>query len=401
MLAALLLTLLAGCGGDGDGREKSPQNGADAPTAGAKSAAATSRNCRVTVNDAPWVGFLAMANRLADGQAVPRAELEGWGESPAVAVWRRSQAPNVPRAINVANWIEGAWWDELQKSGEQKRNSNRFALSRSYRYCQERGPAISALIDEFKSGPRACDVRDLAEAWLRPESLPDSLVLVFLPAMPEIRIAEGEVFVDTGVLEAGGGDQTTRQIVSLLYRNLDAVPGPSPLEVSGENTVAECVRLMMNEGVAGWIEKTTRIEFDEEHPSLYKVRIVPEDFYRKAQETIDNFNRMLPPLFTDPTAMAAQGLAFGGYLSGNNAFTQTGIAMADVIVARLGEKRLREVRRSVPDFLAAFQEAALQNAVPIPEPGALGIELYESVPPLNPAVYEPLHELLGRLFAQP
>ena len=388
VLTAMLALGLAGCAQE-DKSDTAAQNNSSDKNA---------RDCQITVNAAPWTAFAAMANQMAAGHEVPRADLEAYCEMPAVTAWRQSQAPNVPRVGNMANWIEGAWWDELGKTGKRKLNSNRVTLGRGYRYSQENSAEIDALVAEFTSGNRVCEIRDLADVWLTPANIPSPLVLNFLPAMAEVRIFEDEIFIDTSVLRAGGAEQTVQQVVTLLYRKLEAVPGDSPIEVDGEQAIAECLRVMMNEGVAGWIEQTTAVHFDRKHPSLYKVVIIPEDFFRKAQETARNLENHLPALFADPAVMNSNGESFARMLTGNNAFSQTGIAMATVIVARLGEERLLAVRRSVPDFFAAYQEAALMNTSPAPEPGAAGIELYESVPALSPAIYEPLLALVKKHF---
>ena len=74
--------------------------------------------------------------------------------------------------------------------------------------------------------------------------------------------------------------------------------------------------------------------------------------------------------------------------------------MASVIAAQLGEDRLRTSGRSVPAFVAAYQEAALLNPVPLPVPGALGVDLTQTVPPLDPEVFAKLHQLLLQYFPE-
>ncbi len=257
------------------------------------------------------------------------------------------------------------------------------------------------MLANFVNGQAACQVRDLADLWLNPDSIPTPLVLNFLPAMSEIGIFEDEIFVDTGVLQAGGTEQTVRNIVTLLFRNLEALDGENPITVEGEQAVAEMFRVMMNEGVASWIEETVRLEFDHNHPDLYKVHIIPEDFFRKAQQTSDTMEKVMPGMLADPTVMVAKGLSFAREMAANNAYTGTGLAMASVIGHRLGAERLQQVRRSVPDFIAAYQEAALLNATPIPEPGTADIQLYESVRPLSPELFTALHDMLSRYYEAP
>ena len=71
-----------------------------------------------------------------------------------------------------------------------------------------------------------------------------------------------------------------------------------------------------------------------------------------------------------------------------------------MISHRLGEDRLRQASRSVPGFLAAYQEAALLNPDPAPSPGLPGNELFETVPPLNPELFDKLHAMLSRIFPE-
>jgi hypothetical protein len=366
------------------------------PAAGRKT-----RDCQVRVNSEPWTMFADLTGRLAAGQAVPRAELEAFGALPAVSVWRASQEPNVPTAARVGNWLAAAWREDISKTGKKKINSDRIAMGRSYRYSQQHRAEIDAQLREFTAGNRTCELRELAEAWLAPEQIPTPLVLNFVPAVPEIRIADAEIFIDTGVLHAGGTDQTLRQIAALLYRDLAAVPGANPIESDGEQAVAECLRVLLNEGIAGRIEQTTAIEFGTQHPSLARVKIVPEDFYRKAQQTVEKFETWLPEMLADPAIMAGRGRSFARALAASGAFSKTGLVMADVIVARFGAERLHQVHQSVPGFFAAYQEAARLNPTPVPDPGTSGIELYESVRAFPEELYEPLQEILDRHYGSP
>ena len=103
-------------------------------------------------------------------------------------------------------------------------------------------------------------------------------------------------------------------------------------------------------------------------------------------------------MLADPAVMETRGQSFARSMAASSAFSKMGLAMAEVIVGRLGEERLHQVRQSVPDFFAAYQEAARLNPTPIPEPGSEGIVLYESVAALEEDLFEPLHSLLVRHF---
>jgi len=395
LLAALIVLGLTGCGdqesaADATARKGATREAADEPPA---------RNCQVTVNSRPWEVFNDLADRLAAGQAVSRSELEAYGNLPAVTAWRNSQKPTPPTAGKIATWLEGAWWQEQGNTGKNKTSG--MTVGRSYRYCQSHGPQITALLPEFSDPEWACQIRDLADTWLGPDLSPRPLVLNLLPLKPEIRTSAGEIFVDTGLLLAGGAEQSARQIVALLYRNLAVVPGANPIESEGEQVIAECIRLMMNEGVAGRIEQTTQTFFGNDHPTLAEMNFVPEDYFRDAQRTVDKIATLLPDMLTDPAVMTNRGHSFARSMAVSGRFANMGIAMVEVIVGRLGEERLHQVRRSVPDFFAAYQEAARLNPEPIPDPGTVGISLYESVMPLPEELYGQLHELLIRQFDAP
>jgi hypothetical protein len=133
---------------------------------------------------------------------------------------------------------------------------------------------------------------------------------------------------------------------------------------------------------------------------LYKVKIIPEEFYLKAQRALGMMNRQLGPILADEDILIEKGQAFARHLAGRNAFSQTGFAMAAVISFHFGDERLREARGSVPAFLATYQEAALLNPVPTPAPGTPGVELYQTVPPLEPEIFTRLHALLTKNFPQ-
>jgi len=359
----------------------------------------SSVDCPVEINIATWAVFADIADRLAAGQTVPRAEIDAYSILPVVTKWRGSQAPHAPQAKNLANWIEAAWWEEQGHTGRQKLSTNRVVLGRLYRYSQEHRAEIDAMLDEFQSTGLACQAYDQAVSWIDPALIPNPLIINFVPSAAEVRIFEGEVFIDTSVLRAGGPHQVSRQITALLYRKFGTLAGTNPRETTGAASVAECMRLFMNEGIAGTVESTLTIEFDSEHPSLYKIHIIPDDFFRKTQETVANLNKWLAPLIDDDEAMASGGIEVARALIGNNAFGQTGLGMTAVITGRLGEERLHQVNGSVPMFLAAFQEAALLNADPVPDPGLLGIEYFESVPPFQPAVYQGLQALVDEYFS--
>ncbi|MEN8005548.1 MAG: DUF5700 domain-containing putative Zn-dependent protease [Candidatus Krumholzibacteriota bacterium] len=385
----LLLSLtLAACSGETGSAEKQ-----EAP------AKAKGDDCRLTTDISGWAAFTDIADRVAAKEDVPRADFDAFAELPSIDLWRQSLDTEGLTAQRIANWVEGVFWDDLGRQGSQKRSRNRSDYLHTSNYCLRNRDRIDARLAEL-TGPRKCEMDQLIRYWVDQENLPADLSVHFFPAKPEIRILDGALFVDTGVLAAGSVDQIIRNTASLHYRKHQTIPGADPKELVGEQSVAHSFRILANEGVTGWIDKAAHLEFDDDHPSLHKVNIIPEGFFRKTQEAIGMMNRQLEKMLDDEADMAQRGLLYSEHLAAMNAYGQTGYGMAAVISHRLGEDRLREASRSVPGFLAAYQEAALLNPVPAPVPGTAGIELFETVPPLNPDLFTKLHAMLTRVFPE-
>ncbi len=356
-------------------------------------------DCRLTTDTSGWTAFKAIADRVAAGQDVPLDDFYAYAELPSVTLWRRSLEKDAPTAQRISNWLEGVFWEKLGREGQQKRTPDRSDYLHNSNYCLENRERIDARLDEM-TGPRKCEMDKLIRYWCEPENIPADFTIYFLPTKPEIRIKDGDLFVDTGVLGAGSADQVIRNVASLVFRRFQTIPGTDPMELEGELSVAHSFRVLANEGVTGWIDKAAILEFDTAHPALHKVNLIPENFFMKAQEALEMMNRQLGPMLDDEAEMAKKGVLFAGHLAGMNAYSQTGYGMSSVIFHRLGEDRLRDASRSVPGFLAAYQEAALLNSDPVPHPGKAGSELFETVPPLDPELFTKLHAMLSRVFPE-
>ncbi|MCK9995152.1 MAG: hypothetical protein KAH56_02595 [Candidatus Krumholzibacteria bacterium] len=371
----------------------------DAGTDGNSSAESADQSspCALTTDTSAWVAFEKLADRVGSGTNVSKEELDAFGDLPTVTLWRNSLGAPIPSANRVGNWLESTFWDELGREGNQKKGADRAIFTRSYRYSLDNRDRINKRLAEL-TGPRKCDIDEMARFWVESDLLPATLDIHFLPAKTEIRIFEGSLLVDTGVVGAGNSDQVIRHMAALLYRKYQTIPGPNPIDLEGEEAVAHCFRVMMNEGITGWIEQTVAFEFDSSHPVLYKVKIIPEDFFLKAQQAIDIMNGHLGPMLDDEATMVEKGQNFAIHLAGMNALSHTGFSMSAVIAAHLGPERLRDAGRSIPAFLAAYQEAALANPVPAPVPGAPNVELFNTVPPLDPEIFTKLETMLTRVF---
>jgi hypothetical protein len=388
LLLLAALPLATGCSDQQDSRD------GEAP---AENAAAT--DCRISTDTSGWTAFTDLADRVAAGDNPSKAEFDAYGDLPAVTLWRNSLTPNTPRASRVGNWLEAAFWEQLEREGMQKTSAERANFSRRYTYCLSRREVIEEKLAAL-TGPRTCDLEELATYWIDPANLPETLTVFYLPGKPEIRISGDNLLVDTGVVAAGNTDQVIRQMVSLLYRNFQFVTGANPLDLEGEQAVVQAFRVLVNEGMTGWVEKAVDMEFDSRHPELYKVKIIPEEFFLKAQAAVGMMNRQLGDILADEETLAEKGNPFARHLAGMNAFSQTGYAMAAVISGHFGDERLKEVRDSVPAFVAAYQEAALLNPDPAPTPGDVGVVLYRTVPPLKPEVFSALMAILEKNFPE-
>jgi len=385
-LPVLLLLAVTACSKD-DGSEGKP----------VEDVARQTTPCNLTTDTSAWIAFKELADRIAEGEPVSKEELDAFGDQPSVTVWRNSLEPGVPAAYRVGSWLEGTFWIELGREGKQKLSTNRATFMRSYRYSLDNRDRIDKRLAEL-TGPRKCDVADLARFWIEPDRWPGDLAIHFLPARAEIRIFEGSLLVDTGVVGAARSDQVIRSMAGLLYRKYQFVEGSNPIELEGTEAVAHLFRLLMNEGLAGWIEQTAFLEFDSKHSKLSKFKAIPEDYFAKTQQAVNLLNGQLDSMFADEAVMVEKGQALVTQMGVSNLIRQAGYGMAAVIVARHGEDRLRHAGRSVPAFLAAYQEAASLNSVPVPVPGEVGVELFQTVPPLEPEVFTELHAMLTGFF---
>lgn len=390
LLAGLpaFLLLATGCGGDGRQAGDAKQDGQDA----------VATPCPAVLDTTAWQTFRKLGDRFAAGEAVTDTELEAYGNLPAVTVWRQSMAENVPPAFKIGNWVEGAFQDFLPKDRPVKQSGDLRAFGGAMRFSYDHRAALADMLRRFGEEGHTCRTYELARRWVEPENLPDPFTIHFVPGKAELRSHHGQLVADTGLLLAGGPAQLDRQLVGILYRDRQALPGDNPLDAEGELSVANTIRIMLNEGTAAWIDDMAHTHFNNLHPRLRKVSFVPENIYNVAIRGMNIFNTNLPRLLDDPEAMQASGQHLSRAITGAGALTQGGYAMAAVIVHRLGEERLHAVRKSPAAFLEAYQEAALQNTLPLPTPGEVGTQLPETMPAFSDEVYAGLLAIVEKHF---
>ena len=394
LLAGALLFAAAGCGDGGEATtERAGENIEDQT---ATNPSETAQDGPLRIDDGGWRAFRASVDRIQAGEQLTLEDLSSVGDQESFRIWRGCLDTNVPGADRIGRWLEGAFWSELGRTGPMKRSGDRRAMIASYQYSYQARESVDRQVEQWSSPDHRKSFLALADLWMDPVNMPVPLTIHFLPTKPELRYCSSGLFVDTGVLVAGGNRQLEGQLVAMLYRNLQAIPMPSGPDSSGVNSVVKAFRILLNDGIAMWIEDAPRTFFRQDHYSLAKVALVPENLFLNGIKTIQFMNQHLPAMFSDPDVMSRQGPAFPLEAGAGGTLSRAGYAMVATINHHLGQERLLEVRRSVPDFLSAYQEAAQMNPEPRPIPGAPNSPLPQSMPPLDPEVVLQIQELLRK-----
>jgi hypothetical protein len=383
--ASLLLVLgaaaLAGC-----------QGSRSATTA---SAVHVAQRCALVVDTSGLDAFWAAADHLQAAPDTPaRTVGEDIAELPVWHRWRESYGPGAVSIEHMGLILRAAVLGPGALTTDETRNLVRREVVRSQNFTLTRRAQVQEFVDAFVAQETACDVWPLARAWVRPAALPDTLRIDLLAGNAEIRLFEGHYLVDAGLALVCGREQVTRLLASVLYRKLEATEGPSPGDVKGDAVLAESLRLIRNEGIAAYIDDLPNLFFGREHPALAGTAPVPEDLCATARRNLLSIEQVVTRQLTQPAAARDfEGVHLN--LVGSRGWQATGWFMATVIAHRLGEPRLQAAARSVPDFLATYQEAALAN--PPQASAAQGtIEHFvETAPSFSPPVVAVLRQSLG------
>ncbi len=353
------------------------------------------QDCPLTLDTTAWQEFVATGDLIIAGKKPQREDLQAFALTPAGGAWRRSLAPMVPPVLRCGNWVAAAFQDVLGQTMPGKVNKDRRTMAASYRYSYDHRALVDSLLTRLAAPEVLCGLQERLAAWIQPDSLPSHLVLACLPARPEIRVQADTVLVDTGVLAAGGLDQTLAQTLSLLYRTYEIPRVVNPEMLDGADALAEALVLIRNEGVAAFLENRAETYFRQDHPKLRKVVIIPQDIAYTAGRIVALADTTLPPLLSDPEALTSGAKDFARTMTASGGYSKLGYAMAATIAGNLGEERLRNDARTVSGFFAAYQEAAAMNPLPSPKPGAKGYPWYASVRPFDDHLYRQLQDLLA------
>jgi len=386
LLLSTLLLLTGGCGGNDDNRDEFPQ--------------VRPLPCPIVVNASGWRDFDDLVTRIAGGRDVTRDDLVDLAESPSFAVWSASfPSGGAPNQTRITNWLAKAFADEIGIEHKHKMNSEQRDFSRSYLWSRDRRDLINQRLHELDDG-LWCELDKRLRRWVPADDLPDTVRIEVLPSRPELRYYENHIFIDSGVIAAGNNSQLLGQLTALAYRNLAVPVGPGPLASSGTAAIASLFKSLAYEGVASWLEDIPNTIFAPEHPVLGSVQLVPEDFWDTSIRSLASLDRHLPAVLEDPdgdteaVAEIVEGAVSAGLIN------RGGWCMASTIVAVLGEERLLEVAHSVPEFVAAYQEATRNNAKPLPPRHEVPGAYQRAMPPFSPGTWDGLLPLLEEYFSR-
>ena len=346
----LALLLLSGCGGGGNSEQ------ATSETIGTTY---RSTACPLVVTDQALASFYHLADRVAGGEKV---DLEAMGQVVALPVWdrwRRSFEPENVTAAQIARalFVNLRSRDELPAHLHDK--AVRLDFDRNFSFHLERRAAIEAYVADFGADDLACAVREMLDGWVDASALTDTLRVDFVVGHPEIRLYEDHIMVDAGLAWASGRRQIVRFIASTIYRDVAAIVGIEPARARGADILLETLRLVCNEAVPTYLDDISEIVFDARHPTLSFASPNPDEFCNQATRTLLTLDDGLTRILRLDSPGDENWRQLYRIFVGAQSWLPTGWYMARVIVDQFGEPRLQEASRSVADFFAAYQEAAL------------------------------------------
>lgn len=386
-----LSLMISGCGN----KDQSADSKSAPPSA---EASIQTDQCGVTIDDTAWQAFAAIARAHQAGQTPERTDYQHYAELPIIAHWKESISGNIS-TVRIINWLNEAFTPTVD--GSSKTNAERRKYRDGYAYTVEHLEDMDPLIAKFQSQGHSCNLMKKVNFWISEEAAPSSLVLAFLPSKPEIRVFHEYLFVDTGVLRAGNLEQLENQLASILFRARMSLNGDDPMVCESRDAVANSIRVMMNEGIIACIEDQASVIFAPDHPRLGKFNIVPEDIFERGSSAIRIFNNNIPSMLNDEKIMKKNGNDLARTLVAGGSMIQGGYSMSATIEGNLGKDALRATVGSPAKWLAAYQKAASMNPVPTPEPNEVMNNLYQSMPPLDPQVYDGLQEIIQQAFPTP
>ena len=349
--------------------------------------------CPLVVTTSAYTAFLDLAQEVKSAGTFGDAAAGRLAAHPIYTRWVRSfESPQVT-AHTLDSWVARAFLGRSYELPDQQRVPFPGTYA-SLEYDFDRAGEIIAELNRFNTAETGCRALDLLDGFVRPGRLPDTLRVDFLAGNVEIRRFDNHAMVDVGLALALGQTQLAHLLASVLYQDVEFIPGSHPKDTSGAAAVYNTWRVVLNGGIAAWLEDLPNLYFGNDHPRLKNANPVPEPIFARAARTLADLDPLLTRLLADPESLARQGTELNKYLIGSQAYQAVGLAMVTLIDRRLGVARLQQSCHAVSDFLDAYQEAAALN--PESPTGPRGrIPFYlESLRPLPPQTYPALRQLL-------
>jgi hypothetical protein len=333
-------------------------------------------DCAVRIDRTAFTAYRDLAARLTRGERVPDEAFDRVWALPAYAALLSATSPRLVNTRILTNVTRYVHDDDATATatrdvpdGRKPRAGTvpkRKDLVDALTWARDNGTALDSLVNSVSTTPLTCSVLPMVAGYLQPGLLPDTLRILFLVAGPDLRWTGSQILVDAGVATAAGPTRLPHLLAAQLYRALAPRDGPEPSKArTGAAALVAAFAQLRREGVAGWLEDFSEVEFDPTHPLVGRSETDRSNWHSLAVRTLSALQEMLPALLDDPAVLATKGTVVDDLLRGNRSYRATGYAMAALIATRLGEPRLQATARGTPaDFLAAYQEAATKGDVP-------------------------------------
>jgi len=315
-------------------------------------------DCPLEVTSAGQAAWQAVGDRLAAGEEVPAATFTELCAQPDYALWLETIDKKLANPHIFQNVMAHVFAPAGEPIAGQRRRPKRQDLIANFSYVRDRADSLASFLASYESARTGCRIFDLVEGFIRPARLPGSLTISFLTLSPEIRLRQNRVLVDSGLAIAAGPERLNQLLASVLYRDLEAPPGPLPHAATGQAALVATMDRLRFEGISAWLEDLPDLAFDPDHPELGRPPEGRADFHSQAAHALQSSLDYLEILLDDPDQMRRKGQLIDEVLRGLGAYRTLGYAMAAQIAERLGENRLRAGSRDPISFLRAYQESA-------------------------------------------
>ncbi len=362
LLFSLAASWLLGCQGESQPPAGSGQSDStSAATAQVPQTHAGEADCPVVVERRAQEAFMGLGERLAEGKRVALEDFQALCAQEDYACWLKTYDLGYVNGSIMRNVMTYVFADSNTATDGMRRKPKRKELTQNFTYVKEHASEVEQILARFEAEGWHCRVRDRLEGFIDLSLLPQPLTISFLTLLPEIRYLEDRLLVDAGLALAGGPEQLSRLMASVLYRVLAAPGGRAPHEnLPGAEALVATYRKLLLEGIASWLEGYPDVDFADDHPLLGEPDILRYEYLTRAAEALAGMHRYLVIVMTSEEKLNLQGGLVDEVLRGLGAYTLTGYAMAELIATQLGEQELAASAQSTRMFLEAYQQAAVQ-----------------------------------------